>query len=126
MASWFRSLLYMAALINLIGTYVFSPFGTIARRRIALPIADSLYLNMLALTMLLFALSFYHLARTGRENRLFILEAAVSKLGFAVLLLSYYLSVQGTLLILEMALIVLYLAGAFFVWLWLGRQKKPS
>jgi hypothetical protein len=89
--SWMRAALLATAVMNVGGAILFAPPGRAWRAVAGFPEAEhALYLGVVCLFVLLFALAYLWMGLAGRADRLFVAVAAVGKLSFFTLLAAFW------------------------------------
>ena len=90
---WMRTALFATAAMNLVAACLFLPVGSPVRALLGLPAeAHPLYLAIIALFVALFGVGYLWAALANRAERIFIGMAAIGKLSFVALLVSFWLA----------------------------------
>jgi hypothetical protein len=88
-----RTALFATAAMNLVAACLFLPVGSPVRALLGLPAeGHPLYLTTIALFVALFGVGYLWAALANRAERVFIGMAAIGKLSFVALLVSFWLA----------------------------------
>lgn len=86
-----RGVLLASFFYNMVGALVFFPTITIGRRLVGFPEAPLFYLSLVTIWIGSFGVLYLWLARTGRDERGFLIIAAIGKFAFWTLTVVFWL-----------------------------------
>jgi hypothetical protein len=89
---WMRNALWATGVMNVGAAFAFAPSGQALRALAGFPDGEPLYLATSSLFVLLFGVGYLWSAAAGRADRIFITIAAVGKLSFVALVVTYWLA----------------------------------
>jgi hypothetical protein len=116
-----RAVLLGSFFYNLIGVLVFFPSITLGRRLIGFPEAHPFYLSLVSIWIGSFGVLYLRLARTGRDERGFLLIALIGKFAFWGLTFVFWLIGDFPVIAPIVAVGDLIGAIAFTRWLLISR-----
>ena len=117
-SEWMRRAFLATAAMNMVGALTFAPPVTTIRETFSLPNqAHPFYLWIISIWIFAFGLCYLWLGITGRQERLFVVIAAVGKLSFVALLFGYALAGEIPLLTAFSGLGDLFFGIVFIAWL---------
>jgi len=121
---WFRRVLLVTAVMNILGAAIFAPPLTAARHLIGVPEpGHPFYGWILALWILFFGLGYLRLAFAKTPERLFVQLGAAGKASFFLLLAAFWLGGDLPILVPLSALPDLLFAILFALWLYQTRRS---
>jgi len=123
--TWMRVVMYVTALLNLLGGLTFVPYMRPMRAMSGFPeVAHPLFLSTIGALLIIFGLAYLWSAVTGRADRQFVAVAAAGKLAFFVLLVRYWAAGLVPALGIASGSGDLVIGSLFLTWLLTTR--KPS
>jgi hypothetical protein len=88
--TWMRGALFATAVMNGVASIIFLPASQGLRALAGMPDGEPFYLATVSMFVLLFGIGYLWCAVTGRADRLFIALAAIGKLSFVTLVVSFW------------------------------------